>query len=173
MNRSMVRLGGLPASSDYDRLEGILRNVESLGLTPGLESEVFRHLVRGRRTIPELVELAFGADPSSTDYHTYYVRTWRAVRELESRGLVSAPLLGKDKAYRLTKHGLAVLLRLSENRKATRGILSMMDYALFASTMVLGAVAYLIARPGELTTVFVFMLGVSTCRLVLRVKEVW
>jgi len=164
----------LLASVRDDKLEGILRNVESLGLRPGLEAEVFRQLVRGRRTISELVELVFGAGPSSPGFHAYYVRTWRAVRGMESRGLVSAPLLGKDKVYRLTTHGLRALLNLSEDTGRYRqGILSRTDYALFAATVVLGVMTYLLSRPGDLATIFVFMLGASTCRLMQRIRSVW
>jgi len=136
--------------------------------------EVLRQLLRGRRTISELVQLLFAVGPSSLDFHPYYVRTWRAVRELEARGLVSAPLLGKDKAYRLTQHGLGALLSLSEDRdKQGLGILSRTDHVVFASTIILGAATYILSRPGGLTAFFVFMLGVSTCRLISRLRSVW
>jgi len=155
-------------------LDRILRDIESLGLRPGLEVEVFRHLLRGRRTTSELVELIFGVDPSSSAFHSYYVRTWRAIRELEARGLISAPLLGKDKAYHLTKHGLGVLLGISGARnEISPAILCLTDYTIFASTIFLGVLAYFLGSPGEVAVIFVFLLGVSTSRLISKLRDVW
>ena len=159
---------------DVSGLDTTLRGIESLGLRPGLEMEVFRYLLKGRRTISELVELIYGAGPSSSEFHSYYVKTWRAIRELEARGLISAPLLGKDKVYHITSHGLGVLLQISEDKDKSRpGILSWTDYVVFASTIILGIAAYSLDRPDILSTVFVFSLGLSTSRLLSRLRGVW
>lgn len=134
-----------------------------------------RQLLRGRRTISELAELIFTTEPSSSDFHSCYVRAWRAVRELEAKGLVSTPVLGKDKAYRLTRHGLGVLMDISENHERIyHGIFSLWDAVLFTSTIGAGSVSYLLSGSSPFVmTVFVFLLGASTCKILISLRGVW
>ena len=48
----------------------------TLGLQAGLQTELVRSLLKGSRTIPEMVELLFGVGRSSTDFHAHYMRVW-------------------------------------------------------------------------------------------------
>ena len=104
--------GFLDRDDTLRRLDRIVGGIDELGLRSSMEAEVVRQLLRGRRTISEIVQLVFGQDPSSPGFHSSYVRVWRAVRELEAKGLVSAPLLGREKPYHLTGHGLGLILRI-------------------------------------------------------------
>jgi len=171
-----VSSSGLAEMDDeLKRLDGIVRDIQGLGLTSPIQTEVVRQLLRGRATISELTQIIFGVEPASQEFHPYYVRTWRAVRELEARGLVSAPLLGKDKAHRVTKHGLGVLLKISEKpARVYRRMVTRWDATLFASTILAGTLSYLLARPSSvLTPLFIFLLGASTCKMLTRLGEVW
>jgi hypothetical protein len=113
----LVGWGFLDRDDTLRRLDRIVGGIHELGLRSSMEVEVVRQLLRGRRTISEIVQLVFGQDPSSPEFHSYYVRVWRAVRELEAKGLVSAPLLGREKPYHLTGHGLGVILRISGGQR--------------------------------------------------------
>ncbi len=175
MARRWRRGFGTDSSEDLRRLDRVVRDLEALGVEPGVEIEIVRALLRGRRTVPELVETIYDLDHSSEDFHAHYMRVWRSVRELEARGIVSAPILGRDKAYRLTGHGLGLLLGISQGKRSTRtGIFSRPDVCLFALAFALGALYS--ADPGRfspLLLVFVFVLGVSTCRILVSLRGVW
>ncbi len=155
-------------------LERLVRGIHSLGLKSGVQSEVLVHLLKGRRTITELVRLMFAVEPSCPQFHSYYVRVWRAVRELEARGMVSAPLFGKDKPYRLTRRGVEILLSAYQTRgEAPPRVVGAIDSLIFAATIALGISCYLLPGDIWMPTAFTFLLGVSSCRLATRLWSVW
>jgi len=158
---------------DTERLEDVIKGIGRLGIGSEIQIEILRQLLRGRRTTSELVELIYGVKTPSPDFHTCYVKVWRGVRELEARGLVSAPVLGRDKTYRVTKNGLGVLLDISESRTLVyRGTLTRWDIILYASTFLMGG--FTLLQPSwVLSLVFVFLLGASSCKIIIRTKELW
>lgn len=144
-------------------------------MEPGIGMEVVRLLLRGRRTVPELVEAIYGVDRTSMEFHAYYMRVWRSIRELEAMGLVSAPLLGRDKGYRLTPHGLRVLLGLvAKGERRSSRVFSDADLACFAVTLGVGFLAgFVPLSPTLLGAAFIFLLGASTSRIASALGEVW
>jgi len=97
------------------------------------------------------------------------------MRELEARGIVSAPILGRDKPYRLTEHGLGLLLGVLQGRRRIRaGVFPRSDLSLFAATFVLGALYCLYPeRLPAVLLIFVFLLGFSTSRILISLRGVW
>ena len=153
----------------------MVQDLKILGVKPGVEIEIVRALLRGRRTVPELVEMIFNIDNSSAEFHAYYMRIWRSVRELEAKGLVSGPILGRDKAYRLTGYGLGVLLGLiSKGEDRPKGIFLEVEIALFVLTFAIGILMVLVPVGTNLMgAFFVFMLGASTSRIFSALWGVW
>jgi hypothetical protein len=74
-----------------------------------LEAEVMDRLMDGRRTAAELVEEIYELPKNNQGFEAAYRRIHRTLHALEGRGLVSTNLLGREKPYRLTPHGIAVL----------------------------------------------------------------
>ena len=150
-------------------VDRIFKNLASLGLRE-VEIEIFRHLLRGRRSVPELVELIFSTDRGSEHFHSQYMKLWRAIREMEARGLVSAPILGRDKSYHLTRHGYAVLGSMGQLDSS--GVLSRTDLLLFSLTVLIGLLA--LVRPVDfLVFSFFSLLGATSYRILMGLGSVW
>jgi hypothetical protein len=77
-----------------------------------LQAEVIDRLIDGRRTATELVLEIFASRPRDEDFEAYYSRVRRDLRDLERRGYASTGLFGRDRPYRITPYGAAVLLSI-------------------------------------------------------------
>jgi DNA-binding transcriptional ArsR family regulator len=77
-----------------------------------LAIEILAQLVEGKRTVAEIVERTYGLNVNDEGFHSSYSKVRRVVRRLESKGLISRKLLGRDKPYRLTQHAVANLARI-------------------------------------------------------------
>lgn len=151
-------------------------SIHLLGLKSGLQTEVLREIVDGPRTIRELVNIIYGEDRGTSSFETHYARVRRAARYLEARGYVSASLFGREKPYRLTRHGERCLANLASGFPAPRVVLGR-DAFLFAGTLFLGILNLLdAASPRPSTSVvsaaFLVLLGASLCRGLTILREV-
>jgi hypothetical protein len=151
-------------------------SIHLLGLKSGLQTEVLREIVDGPRTIRELVNIIYGEDRGSSSFETHYARVRRAARYLEARGYVSASLFGREKPYRLTRHGERCLANLASGFPAPTVMLRT-DAFLFAVTLLLGIlnlpdVAFPQPATSIVSAAFLVLLGVSLCRGVTILREV-
>lgn len=75
-----------------------------------LEAEILRRLTDGRKTAFELIDAIYGLRRGDKGFNSARLKVRRALRSLERRGFVSTNLFGREKPYRLTRYGVAVLL---------------------------------------------------------------
>ncbi len=156
-------------------IEDSVRALGALGLGSELHTEMLRHLIHGPRTITELVELVYGVSRNGQSFPADYMKIRRAVRKLESRGLVSTRVFGRDKPYRLTRHAIERLYHLARPNGRTERLMSRSDLAIHASTLATGLVTLLMVweATGEprpvwivlFSGVFFYLLGLSSGRI--------
>ena len=145
-----------------------------------LEVEILSQLVDGKKTIAEVVELIYGLERCEEGFNSCYTRAWRATKRLESKGLVSTRIFGKEKPYRLTNLAIMNLAKIGGEEKQIT-IVSRSDLIFYLVTI---AVAAPIASLGtgwfELTdpsiaalfACFYYLLGVSTSRIIQTLRKV-
>jgi hypothetical protein len=91
--------------------EGISK-LKGLDMGDELSVEILGQLVQGRKTATEITESIYGLSYSEEGWPSSYSKVNRQIRRLESKGLVSKRLFGKDKPYRLTQHAVINLARI-------------------------------------------------------------
>ncbi len=104
-----------------DRVLADVRKLRSLDLSI-LEAEILDSLIGGRKNISELVEYIYHERPSDVGFNASRLKVRRALRELERRGIVSTRLFGRDKPYRITRHGVAILASISPDMGRYRAV---------------------------------------------------
>jgi hypothetical protein len=138
------------------------RRLSHLGLSP-LQAEVLRELVNGDRTIAEITDSVFGSRYTDEYFERYRNRVRRAVKGLEREGIVSKKrLLGRDKPYGLTHHGLARITSISPGTK-NPAIYGWQDLLLF-SVSIASAVLAFVVEHHYTTILFAFLLGATVVR---------
>jgi hypothetical protein len=110
-----------------------------------LEAEILGSLIDGRKNISELVEHIYGISPSGEGYNASRLRVRRALRHLEKRGIVSTQILGRDKPYRITQHGIGVLANISPDVEVDK-VLARLEVVAIVSTMLVGLMMWMISR---------------------------
>jgi hypothetical protein len=145
-----------------------------------LEVEVLARLVDGRRTNNELVLEIYGTGKDRSDFTADYNRVRRALKNLERKGLVSTPLLSKEKPYRLTQHGIASLTRIGGTKWPKPRIIPVKDRVLYASSIIFAVATVAVSR-GEvlshpfdsiLASVFLVTVGGSLVRMLETIRRV-
>jgi hypothetical protein len=153
---------GACVRSGVSRLRGV-------DLSDGLELEILSELIEGGRTQAELVEKIYGVGRGDDGFLSCYTRVRRAVKRLESKGLVATRVFGREKPYRLTDLAVTNLARIGREEKQLP-IVPKIDA--FAYTSMLGTSLLIIALAmgwyelSELDTLclfgsFCFFLGLS------------
>ncbi len=146
-----------------------------------LEVEVLARLVDGRRTVNELVLEIYGTWKDRSGFVADYNRVRRALKNLERRGLVSAPLLSKEKLYRLTQYGVASLTRIGGTQWSNPRIIPVKDRVLYVCSIALAVAAVIVSR-GEilpdpmhsyLAGVFLISVGGSLVRMLETLRRVF
>jgi hypothetical protein len=112
--------------------EGISK-LRGLDIGDELAVEILGQLVEGRRTITEIVDHIYGVTTSDEGFYSSYSRVRREIRKLESKGLVSGKLFGKEKPYRLTELAVINLARIGGEAKQL-GVLPRTDITLYTAT---------------------------------------
>ncbi len=113
-----------------------------------LQAEVLAHLVEGKKTVTELCQMIYGVEPFDPSFEMYYARVRRAARNLKHRGLISTPLLGKEKPYRLTNHGILQMASLGIALEKRQKLIGLDEVLVFLSVAALGLSSILVpSRP--------------------------
>ncbi len=143
--------------------------------------EIARELIRGRRTVAELVTSLYGLKAGDPGYKTHYSQVHKELRQMGSRGLVSRRPLGRDKPYRLTQMAIARLTMIGGVKPAfeTRA-LPKLDVLLYALGFGLGVVGVWLANTPNssrtlvmaLSLVLVFVGGMAFTRLLQTLRRV-
>jgi hypothetical protein len=174
--------GGTPDVSTSHLANDLIRSIKEfreldLGM---LEAEVLARLVDGRRTSNELVLEIYGLGKDRSDYIADYSRVRRALKNLERRGFVSAPLFSKEKPYRLTQHGIASLTRIGGTQWPKPRIVPVKDRVLYACSLLLAVATVLAAREpflshpldSYLAGIFLVSIGASLVRLIETIRRI-
>jgi len=177
-----VSLGG---SGDIEELSrrvssGVSR-LRGLDLGDEIEVEILGQLVGSSMTATELVEGIYGLGSSDEGFSSSYTRVRRGVRKLESKGLVSTRLFGRDKPYRLTDLAVINLARIGGGGRqmATVPRVDLVAYlatsGLSVPVVVLGSEWLSISDVGVvlLFAVFFFLLGASFVRFMQTLRRVF
>lgn len=160
--------------------DGVSR-LKGLDIGDELAVEIMAQLVEGRRTVSEMVERTYGLRVSDEGFSSSYNRVSREIRRLESKGLVSRKLLGRDKPYRLTQLAIANLARIGGGEQQL-SLVTKTDIATYLVTVSLSVPHFLRIMEwielAELQTialliVFCFCLGFSCSRLLQTLRRVF
>ena len=170
---------------NVEKLRHKVRNgvskLKGLDIGDELAVEIMAQLVEGRRTVSEVVERTYGLCVSDEGFHSSYNRVSREIRRLESKGLVSRKLLGRDKPYRLTQLAIANLARIGGEEQQLP-LVTKTDLATYLATVALSVPHFLRAMQwielAELPTIgllvgFSFCLGFSCARLLQTLRKVF
>jgi len=159
--------------------EGVSR-LRGLDVGDQLEVEILSRLARGRRTIAELVEQVYGLGRYDEGFGPSYTRVRRKMKRLESKGLVSTKLFGKERPYRLTDLAVTNLARIGGEGKQI-DLLSMTDLAVYVATGTLAlpmiSLSAHLVEMASPTVVMVFagffyLLGGSTFCIIRMIRRV-
>jgi len=157
-------------------LRSALRNLREVELSPN-ELNVLEELLKGRRTIPELVLLMYGKGIEDAEYRTYYMRVRRAVARLESKGMISTRLFGKKKPYKLSRHAIERLLAIGEGNE--RRVAPRLDYVVYGLTLALCLATLSVSRHVYYPAVVLGLaggslvfVGISLCRVLETIRRV-
>jgi hypothetical protein len=162
------------------RVRGGVAKLRGIHVGDEVEVEVLTHLVGGRFTIAELVEKMYGLDRNEEGFSSSYTKVRRATRRLESRGLVSTRLFGKERPYRLTEYAITNLARIGGG-EPQRALMPRQDLIVHATTLALSIPMLLLAKgwlvlsdPGTIVlfACFFYLLGASSSRLVQMLRRI-
>ncbi len=157
-----------------------MSKLRGLDIADELEVEIVSELIEGRLTAVEIVQRIYGVGRYEEGFNSCYTRARRALKRLESRGLVSTSFLGKEKPYRLTDLAAINLARIGGEREQT-SIVSKTDLVFYLATLSLGVpilgVGFGWWQPQNpmiagLYACFFYLLGVSTSRITRAVRRV-
>ena len=105
--------------ADSDNINDLKRNVvngisklRGLDISDELTIAILAQLVEGKKSAAEIVERTYGIGNSEEGFQSCYGRVRREIRRLESKGLVSRALFGKEKPYRLTQLAIINLAKI-------------------------------------------------------------
>jgi len=162
-------------------IQDSVKKLSTLGLASELQTEILRHLIDGRRSITELVQLIFHTSKDDQAFDAEYMKVTRAIRKLENKGLVATRIFGRDKPYRLTSHAIETLYYRGRPGESSQ-LVSIKDLAIYSSTLIAGAATLSLiwgldpstrARWVALSSgAFLYLLGVSSCRIVNLMRRV-
>jgi hypothetical protein len=122
---------------NVDRLQRRIKDgvskLKGLDIGDTVALEILSQLVESKLTVTEMVERTYGLNVSDEGYHSCYSRMRRELQTLESKGLVSRKLFGKEKPYRLTDLAITNLARIGGEEKQL-GLFSKIDVSVYLTT---------------------------------------
>jgi len=147
-----------------------------------LSVEILSRLAEGRRTASELVEEIYQVRSSDEGFYSSYARVRREIRRLESKGLVSTNVLGRNRPYRLTDLAVINLARIGGESKQMP-VLPPIDILIYLATaaslipLLFGSMGRFI-DPSEMVTLglfglFCLLLGASLTRFFQTLRRVF
>jgi DNA-binding PadR family transcriptional regulator len=177
----VFRAGSENIEDLHQRVKKGVSKLRGLEIEDELALELLAQLVEGKKTAAELVERAYGITSSDAGYKSSYGKVWRVIRRLESKGLISRKIFGKDKPYRLTELAVTNLARIGGEERQQLSILPRIDIALYLATTISVLPTAFLARGWiQLTnpaTVALFgsfcvLLGFSLCRFIQALRRI-
>lgn len=171
MDKDKLRESLAEMHKQMSSLHDIQHEIDGAILANVTQVRIVQELLKGRRTVARLVEEFHGLRKGDADYSTYYSRVRKEMEDLESKGMISRRMFGRDKPYSLTQLGMERLTQLQGF--SSPGILSLPDALTYAAALILGAVcaAVIVARIGTgmpitlLAFVFFFAGGSAFSRM--------
>ena len=164
-----------------DRVRSGISRLRGLEIGDEMAIEILANLIEGRKTVAEVVERIYGLGSHDEGYFSAYSRTRREIRRLESKGLVSRRVFGRDKPYRLTDLATINLARIGgEGRQMS--VLSSKDLSIYLSTVGFSLPLALIAMQRVqfsepvvvgIFGIFCFLFGVSLTLMVQSIRRVF
>jgi len=159
-----------------ERILSSVRKLRHMDLTM-LQVEIADRLMDGRRTATELVEQIFETRSGDPEFQARYAAIRREIKTLENRGYVSTTLFGRDRPYKLTPHGIALLTSILPEDQKPR-ILGRWDLAAFIATTLTGASLLLFRRQEGwpvfvLFALFFLLLGASLSSFARTLRKVF
>jgi hypothetical protein len=174
--------------ADHENIDELQRRVKQgvsklkgLDLGDELGVEILSQLVEGRKSASEIVELIYGLRRGDEGHKSCHGRVSREIRRLESKGLVSRVLFGREKPYRLTELAVINLARIGGHEKQVP-IVPMVDVVMYISTvgsavplvlLVTGWIQLSQIVAGGLSCWFCLLLGVSLTRFAQAFRRVF
>jgi hypothetical protein len=91
------------------RVRAGISNLKGLDIGDELGVEILSQLVKGRRTSSEITTFVYGQKRGDDGFESSYSRVRREIRKLESKGLISRNLFGRDRpsTHLRTRYGEA------------------------------------------------------------------
>jgi hypothetical protein len=172
-------------SDDIDnlkqRVEDGVSKLKGLDIGDELAIEILSQLVQGRKTITEITEGIYGLSRSDEGFRSCFNRVGREVRRLESKGLVSRRLFGKNRPCRLTQHAVINLARIGgeeEQLSLLPWYDSVVYLATLGATVAVGMQSMGWFQPAKTPTITLsaflcVMFGASMCELIRAVRRVF
>ena len=160
--------------------EGVSR-LRGLDVDDTFSAEILAQLLEGRKTVAEIVEQTYGLTSTDEGYKSSYGKVWRELRQLESKGLVSRRLFGRDKPYRLTQLAVVNLAKIG-GKEQQLPLIHRTDIAVYLVTVALSLPNAMQTlgwiQLGELTTMSLFgslcfFLGFSCSRVIQTARRVF
>lgn len=115
-----------------------------------LQVEIISRLLEGRRTATELVIEIYEIEPGQPEYPARYASVRRSLKDLENRGYASTNLLGRDKPYRLSNYGIAILCSIIPENDELPRIVGKKEFALLGLTGMTAIMLILLRNSGEI-----------------------
>ena len=85
------------------RVKNGVSNLKGLEIADELSVEIISQLVEAKKTSSEMTTLIYGLRRGDEGFESSYGKIRREIRILESKGLVSRKLFGRDKPYKITE----------------------------------------------------------------------
>jgi hypothetical protein len=174
-----------PGTDEVDELparikSGITR-LRGLDIGDEITVEILGNLVDGKKTVAEIVERVYGLNSQDGGYFSAYSRIRRGIRRLESKGLVSTGILGREKPYRLTDLAMINLARIGGGDKqmsvlSARDVLSYLVTLVLSLPLILVVLQWIEFSEPILVSIFgcfCFLFGISFSRLIQSIGRVF
>lgn len=114
-----------------EALENIHR-LKHLGVDSVLQVEIMAHLAEGSGAAWHLASKIFRSGNNDPPSRAQYMKVLRALAGLEREGYVSRSLFGKERPYRLTRHGQELMNAIVGGQEPS-SLISRNDLILYAS----------------------------------------
>lgn len=173
--------GGLDAGVDAGVVGGVLGRIESVEGREFKNTRLLVLLLGGGRSVSDLVYSIYGKRYGDAGYRKLYMRVSRRLASLEREGLVSRALFGKERPYRVTRHGRVVLsatMTVATDRVDTGEILGVWSvwHSVLIGVTALTLAGALVSPPGLLAAIALWtsliLLGSSIATVAMALREV-
>jgi hypothetical protein len=165
----------------HNRVRQGVSKLRGLDIGDDLGIEILSQLVDGRKSVSEIVELVYGLRRGDEGHKSCHGKVSREIKRLESKGLVSKAIFGRDRPYRLTDLAMINLARIGGHVQQIP-VLPRIDLAIYFITfgsavplvfLVVGWVQLSQSFAGWLSCWFWLLLGISLTRFAQAFRRVF